>query len=207
MAIPSYTQGYPPDDSSLGETKQTIRNNLDGTFQTLSVDHQNQNQANPGYHTVIHQVSQGSTPGATGGFGQIYSQQITSGGNSDESLFYQSGGGRITQLTTNVGGAGNTWNPASNGFTTIPGGFIIQWGNAVQSSSSIQQDFLFSSTGFAFPNNCFSVQATPTYSTSVPGGAASVAIRLSTLKRTGFSFLYATNASHYTGFFWFAIGN
>ncbi len=43
MAIPIYTLGYPPDGSSLGQTKTTIRNNLDGTFLTLGGDHVNNN--------------------------------------------------------------------------------------------------------------------------------------------------------------------
>ena len=43
MSIPAFTPGYPPDGSSLGETKSVIRNNLDGTFLTLGVDHINNN--------------------------------------------------------------------------------------------------------------------------------------------------------------------
>ena len=43
MSIPTYTQGYPPDGSSLGQTKSVIRNNLDGTFLTLAVDHVDNN--------------------------------------------------------------------------------------------------------------------------------------------------------------------
>ena len=62
MGIPAYVPGYPPDGSSLGQTKSTIRNNLDGTFQTIAVDHINNNgdpgSQPPGYHTIIHEVPQ-----------------------------------------------------------------------------------------------------------------------------------------------------
>jgi hypothetical protein len=76
MPIPAYTPGYPPDGSSLGQTKAVIRNNLDGTFQTLAVDHID-NNGNPGsqpagYHTVIHQVPQTSVNTASG-YNQIFS--------------------------------------------------------------------------------------------------------------------------------------
>jgi hypothetical protein len=76
MAIPTYTPGYPPDGSSLGQTKSTIRNNLDGTFETLAVDHVNNNGvpgSNPaGYHTIIHQVPQTNVDDCAG-YNQIFS--------------------------------------------------------------------------------------------------------------------------------------
>ena len=76
MPIPTYTPGYPPDGSSLGQTKSTIRNNLDGTFQTLAIDHVNNNGqpgSNPaGYHTIIHQVSQTSVS-TVSGVNQVFS--------------------------------------------------------------------------------------------------------------------------------------
>ena len=77
MTIPTYVSGYPPDGSSLGSTKTTIRGNLDGTFLTLGVDHVNNNGSpgnNPaGYHTIIHQVTQTTIPSTISGVNQFFS--------------------------------------------------------------------------------------------------------------------------------------
>ena len=112
MPIPTYVQGYPQDGSTLGQTKTQIRNNLDGTFQTLGVDHVNNNGvpgANPaGYHTTAHFTLQGSVPAATTNACQLFS---TSAGLGN--LFYQDiqTPSNVTQLTRNfapvVGGTNN----------------------------------------------------------------------------------------------------
>lgn len=152
MPIPTYTEGYPPDGSTLGETKSTIRNNLDGTFQTLAVDHINNNGdpgAKPaGYHNVIHVVPQGSNPGAVAGYGQLFSKTVNSYTN-DQALFWETGAGLVQQLTVNL-----TPSTATNGYTFLPGGFIMQWGTNTQANNT------FVNFPITFPNACLNVQAT-----------------------------------------------
>src|SRR5258706_888795 len=102
MSIPTYTPGYPPDGSSLGQTKSVIRNNLDGTFQTLGIDHVN-NNGQPGgkpagYHTVIHSVPQGSNPATVAGYGQLFAKTINSF-TTVHALFWATGDGLLQQLT------------------------------------------------------------------------------------------------------------
>lgn len=136
MPIPTYTPGYPPDGSSLGQTKVVIRNNLDGTFQTLGVDHVNNNGvpgANPaGYHTVIHQVTQSGDPVTIAGVNQVYSKVVS----GDTALFNKTGNGVVTQLTTPNAGAGfggniiNYQPGFTGGWTFLPGGLIMQYGLA-----------------------------------------------------------------------------
>jgi len=196
MPIPSYTPGYPPDGSSLGQTKASIRNNLDGTFQTLSVDHINNNGqpgSNPaGYHNVIHVVPQGSNPGAVTGFGQLFSKTVNSF-TSDEALFWETGSGLVQQLTVNL-----TPSATTNGYTFLPGGIIMQWGQSTSSSATQTVTF-----PVAFPTNCFNVQVTNTSSSTTASG--SNVLYSSGFSKTGFTFKYA--GSSINGFFWFAIGN
>lgn len=196
MPIPTYTPGYPPDGSSLGQTKATIRNNLDGTFETLGIDHINNNgqpgSQPAGYHNVIHCVPQGSNPGAIAGYGQLYCKSINSV-VTDTALFWETGTGLIAQMTVNINPSATT-----NGYTFLPGGIIIQWGQSTSSSST--QPITFN---IPFPNNCFNVQITPT-STSTTASATNV-LYPSGFSTAGFTFKYA--GSSINGFFWFAIGN
>src|ERR1700690_80686 len=102
--VAPYVRGYPPDGSSLGQTKSTLRNNLDGTFDTVAVDHINNNgqpgSKPAGYHNVVHMVPQGSDPGAVTGYGQLYSKTINDV-TTDQALFWETGAGLVAQLTTN----------------------------------------------------------------------------------------------------------
>lgn len=122
MVIPGFIAGQPQDGQSLGNSKPIIRNNLDGTFQTVSVDHQNQNLPNPGYHSVIHFQNQGSNPTDTPGSGQLFT--LTSGSVPTQNLYYKIGGVSPPVQMTSL------FNPSAttNGQTFLPGGILMQWG-------------------------------------------------------------------------------
>jgi len=195
MVIPTYRTGFPQDGSSLGSTKAQIRANLDGTFETLSVDHINNNGApgtNPaGYHNVIHIVPQGSNPSPVAGFGQLFSKIINDVTN-DTALFWETGGGLVSQLTTNLAPVVST-----NGYSYLPGGLIFQWGRFNPNSSTNV------SFPLTFPNNVFNIQLTgsadnnSTFRNGVSTG---------TLTTSGFSW-EGTISSHWNPIYWLAIGN
>lgn len=161
MPIPTYTPGYPPDGSSLGQTKSTIRNNLDGTFETVAVDHVNNNGqpgSNPaGYHTVIHEVTQTSAT-TVANYNQLFAgvpgtlvvnatttPAIPPGG--DTQLYALSANGILSQLTGRVA--------MQNGYCWM-GGILLQWGLVGHIVDNATITFPVS-----FPNNCFTVVATP----------------------------------------------
>jgi len=156
MAIPPYQLGYPPDGSSLGQTKTTIRGNLDGTFETLAVDHINNNgqpsrpSGSAGYHNII-RIVQNSTPSAIGAIGQLFNTAVTNAYGTDEILYYLTGGNQLQQLTLNI-----TPNQAINGYTFLPGGFLLNFGLAMNIASgtviSLNKSCLTA---------CVNVQATP----------------------------------------------
>lgn len=195
MSIPTYTPGYPPDGSSLGQTKAVIRNNLDGTFQTLGVDHVNNNGqpgSNPaGYHTVAHMVPQATDPAAITGFGQLYSKTLTFNSTNDQALFWETGQGLIQQLTTNI-----TPLAAQTGYTFLPGGIILQWGVTTSTGSSTPVLF-----PFTFPAAAFSAVATRHQNSS-----SDTSYGITSLVTTGFTFTANSSASGII-IFWFAIGN
>lgn len=199
MSIPTFTPGYPPDGSSLGQTKSTIRDNLDGTFLTVAVDHINNNGqpgSNPaGYHKVTHMVPQAGNPSAVVGYGQLYSRTVNSFTN-DQALFWETGGGLIQQLTTNI-----TPLYSGNGYTFLPGGFIIQWGVTVSTAVSGSTFF-----NVPFQTSCLNIQLTPVVS-SISTHANGMYL-LGPVNAFVDKFLWnqADRASDQTGFVWLAIG-
>ncbi len=196
MPIPTYTSGYPPDGSSLGQTKSTIRNNLDGTFQTLAVDHINNNGqpgSNPaGYHKIIHQVTQTNVT-TVAGVNQVFSgvpgtlivngvttKAIPPGG--DTQLYSLTAAGILSQLTGRVA--------SQSGYCWLSG-VLLQWGRTATTGTDTTVTF-----PIKFPTSAFSCVATPAIADRF-GGVLS-------LTTTGFTF----NETNATGnFYWFAIGN
>jgi hypothetical protein len=203
MPIPTYTPGYPPDGSSLGQTKSTIRNNLDGTFQTLAVDHVNNNGQTgsqpAGYHTIIHQVPQ-STVTTVANYNQVFSgvpgslivngvttPTIPPGG--DQQLYSLTGAGALSQLTGRLANAtGYCW----------CGGMLFQWGVTTPSTGNINVIF-----PVAFPNNAFNVQATPLRAI----GTFTTDFSVTSLVNSGFTINNANSATTSLAYYWFAIGN
>lgn len=200
MPIPTYTLGYPPDGSSLGQTKATIRNNLDGTFETLGVDHVNNNGvpgSNPaGYHTIIHQVTQAGPPAAISGVNQVFSMIPPSGipSNTDTQLFTVTANqtpGHYSQLTGNNGATnGNVW----------CAGILIQWGtvtNAVKNGSGTTSVNLPN----AYPNNFFGVIG------SLSAGTTSSTLTVSQNGLDKLQYYLNSNSGQTINFTWVAFGN
>jgi hypothetical protein len=205
MPIPTYTPGYPPDGSSLGQTKSTIRNNLDGTFETLAVDHINNNgqpgSQPAGYHTVIHQVTQTNVP-VIAGVNQVFAgvpgtlivNGVTTPAQPPDGftqLYSLSGGSRLSQLT---GGVSAT----PNGYAWV-GGILFQWGRVASPPQA--GTVSFAAANVNFPNQCFTVmlQLQRNGSTSTQG------IYLNGVPTTS-SFSYTGSASGNTALWWLAIG-
>jgi hypothetical protein len=197
MSIPSYTPGYPPDGSTLGQTKTTIRNNLDGNFQVFSVDHQNQNQTNPGYHKIVHLIPQGSDPSTIAGIDQVYPKLVNFGGTgSFTQLFQKNSGGGVSQLTGTLGSA--------IGYQFI-GGVILMWGIVSSTAQTGAVTFpLIYGPGNGFANNCYNVQCTPIVSGTTDHASSTYVQSVSV---TGFTWYQADRSSSGTGFYWLAIGN
>lgn len=216
MGIPTYVPGYPPDGSSLGQTKSTIRNNLDGTFQTISVDHVNNNGSPgsqpPGYHTVIHQVSQ-TAVNTISGYNQVFAgvpgTLVVNGTTTPavpndglSQLYSLNSGGGLHQLTGAQLGA-------TNGFAWM-GGVLLQWGRRnLTGAQGERGTILFNTANINFPNNVFSMQISLICKA---GGTSSsdntISIVNNSISKTSFQYQYnGSGGSNYPGLFWLAIGN
>ncbi len=203
MGIPSFTRGYPPNGSTLGNTKSTIRNNLDGTFLAFSIDHRDQNESNPGYHDLIHQQTQTSV-NTVAGINQVFSgvpgalsvnSVLTPAipNNGDVQLYSLTGAGKLSQLTGNLA--------STEGFCWV-GGILIQWGT-VNPTTAVSGTVTFSSPSrpncAAFPHNCFSVVAT------AKSSSTSSTIIISTFAAS--NFVWRKSDASNVGLTWVAIGN
>ena len=133
---------------------------------------------------------------ATTDFGQLLSAQINDGINIDSALYFLTGGNRLQQLTRNFVPVS-----ATNGFTFIPGGLILQWGSVSATNSNPPVVF-----PLAFPNAIFNVQVTRQHSSSSPGSSFSFWVdNGATLTKTGFTII--NNDGHTWSYNWVAIGN
>lgn len=212
MSIPTFTPGYPLDGQSLGDSKAAIRDNLDGTFQTLNVDHVNNNGApgsNPaGYHTVIHEVTQ-TTATSIPGVNQVFSgipgslsvdATLTPAvpNNGDTQLYSLTGSGGLSQLTG--------YDRSVSGYQWL-GGVLMQWGLAPGIGSDTVSPILFP---IPFPSgitaNVLSITVTSTI-TGIPvsGSNASRIIITGSVSSTGFSTRTPRNIGD-QGLYWLAIG-
>lgn len=193
MGIPTYTPGYPPDGSTLGETKSTIRDNLDGTFETVSVDHQDQNETGTGTHTKVSLLNTTGSitptlpPNIQGaGWETLYSQPA--GTPAAGEIFFSRGGAAGIRLT----GPG-TPSAVTNGYTFLPGGLVLQWG--ISAATTAPSAVLFP---IAFQNSCFSVVTN--YITSA---ATIPLVAASAFTTTQFTIKVTANGN----VSWIAIGN
>lgn len=210
MSIPNFVEGYPLDGSSLGSSKVQIRNNIDGTFQTLAVDHYDNNGNHGGvtgdagthYQAQFKEIGGSSPPsGLSNGYGTVYSQAIA---GATELYFVRGNNPTGIQLT----GPGSP-SAASNGYSFLPGGVLIQWGSVSAAfSGGDEADVIFP---LAFPNAVFNIQTTPTYNESVAtpsnSGQCNVGFSINKIVLTKFRYRIITNSSAWRRFYWIAIGN
>ena len=182
--------------------------NLRGNFQQLDtsfkVDHVPLTNIN-GAHTVIHMVPFSTTtsnppanqpvvaPPNVGGLGELFCAQITDGLGTDEALYYQSGGGKLYQLTRN-----KAPNAASTGISYLPGGIIMMWGQIAPIGLVNMVSYSQGSPGF--PTGVFNLQLT----LETSDASDTVVIRPGTSLASGFTAL--TDKGTGTAIYWVAIG-
>lgn len=206
-----YNPNVPTGTVPLNVDYQNIRNNFTGLNNNYIIDHvpfDNVDATITGYHKVVHMVPSVGAPASVAGIGELYCRTINDGINNDEELFYQTGSGRIIQLTRNFVPV----TTANNGRTFIAGGVIIQWGfvNGTHGGNSVFNGGDSGTVTFAqaFSSACFGVQINPVYGTApgVPSGTATVSYDLNTLSTTKFDWTFISSSAAYKRFFWMAIG-
>lgn len=202
----NYIQNIPFATNNPSADQPNMQTNTNSINSIIGVDHITFNQAtgieSDGWHKVIHFRTQAANPVAIAGIGQLYTKTLTIG-NTDQCLFFESGGGRITQLTGILGGAGNQTSTANNpnGYTALIGGIILQWGEITASASGIT-NILFATLNINFPTTCFTVMA------GLRQGSVSTSIVVpgtTNISTTGFRLV--TTPGRTDNYVWYAIGN
>lgn len=210
----TYTTDIPLSTNTPATDQPNMKTNTNSIKSIIGTDHLTFGTAtglqSDGWHTVIHSVPQGSDPAAIVGYGQVYTKTVS----GDQQLFYESGGGVISQLTP-----GGVPSVAASGYTYLPGGIILQWGvynaNGGNFSSGSTTN---SSSGeskitlpLAFPNNLFFVGGNLLYTAgNLPSGTGTLNIRKSEINSGTISLLswqVFCDTNNYLGFNWIAIGN
>lgn len=201
----NYNRDIPNTPNNPSADQPNMKINTNNTDDLIAVDHLSFNTNNGGTHKQVQIQKQQTTvngvipAGLIGaGFDTIYCS-TTAG--VDELWFVRNALGTGIQLT----GPG-TPSKSSNGYTFLPGGLLIQWGQITDTSSSLTT-VLFATNNINFPNNCYVVMTSIYGSATGAGGNGTVKIRKSSVSNTSFQYSWFTNSSEYSGFFWVAIGN
>jgi hypothetical protein len=216
--MPTYNPLVPSGTIPLNQDYLNLQNNFNKANSSFGTDHYafDNASANNGYHSVAHFVAVSivsggnptnlpipiNIPAPVGLTGELFVAQTDDGINTDETLFWQSGGGKFAQLTRN-------FNPtiSTNGKTYLPGGLILQWGKKTTPGNSGTITFSTESgtDNIAFPSNLFNVQLTLSRANTGGGSGVIVIDSSATFDKTKFSYISSTSGS--VDLYWTALGN
>ncbi len=153
---------------------------------------------NAGKHTFVELVGVSVDPVAGSGENVLFSKSVA----GKTQMFYRRSSGGPIQLT-----GPETPVIADNGYTFLPGGIMLQWGRIASTNNSYTQ-LNFATGNVNFLNDCFQVWTQVVGDLSIPSASANIVIDPTSLDRFGFkwAFIKSGSTSHYTGFYWAAIG-
>jgi len=188
----TYTVGIPFDGQSLSNSKPQIRSNFTVINTAFSVNHLALGAVDQGKHKFLQMPQQGSAPSTALNEGGLYAKDVS----GITSLFWrQENNGAEVRLT------GVTPVALENGYSTLPGGLIIQWGaDTNDMTEGENRTYTFP---IAFPSTCATVQVTIFGNGDASGDNGPVA--LFSKSRTEFATESLSQAT-VPGITWLAIG-
>ncbi len=135
----TYNDNIPDALNNPSQDQPKMKANTNSIDSLINVDHVSFNQANGGYHKVVHILNNGGNPGQLGGLGQLFTN-LTGG---EVNLYYESDLGNVTQLTNNAA-------LGTNGIIVL-GKLTIEWGqvNPATSGTPIIFPRAFSGTPYS----------------------------------------------------------
>ncbi len=197
----AYNRDVPLDTHNPSTDQPDMKINTNSIDSIIAVDHYSFQEVSnqDGWHKQSTYPVLGVAPATLALQGAVYTKNVGAGVSQ---LFYRrENNGTEIQLT------GLATVAANNGYITLPGGIIIQWG--VVNTTSTNGTVLFVTSNIDFPNACFNIQTTAKYNSgvAVPAGSGNYGPDTATFDKTGFDWILASNSGSWRGFFWTAIGN
>lgn len=117
----TFTPNIPTTGQSLGNTRDMIRNNFTNYNDVVSVNHVAPNDPNQGKHNFLQMPDQAAAPTTAANELGVYSKDVA--GNSRLFLRQENNGTEIQM-------SGIDPLIATSGYTFLPGGLLMQWGEA-----------------------------------------------------------------------------
>lgn len=204
----TYTTNIPVATHTPAQDQGNMQVNCTSVNQIIGTDHLTFGTATgalvDGMHTVVHMQTRLSDPPLVAGTGEIYTKEVTFNSVTESALFFESDLGTVIQLT----GASNTL-ASSKGYTTLPGGIIIQWGNKSGLSGT---QHVFGNVNFPVPflANVFQILITPISIDQTVTTQSTISVSASpaaTLTTFAWNYVKASPGTDYVAFSWIAIGN
>jgi hypothetical protein len=208
--MPTYQPNIPVGTTNLNVDYSNIQGNFSQLNNVFQVDHTalTNSTGQMGYHTVVHFIPPSTTSSnpttnyppngytATSGYGQLFAPQINDGLDSDEALFFLSGGNKLIQLTSNILPVAPPNPNIGNipGVTFLPGGIIVQWITVPNPVYNwVPTAVTLASLGMVnFPNALYfvlgNVQSRPS--------STNPTVNFSNYSTTGFTYTLGSSGSH-----------
>ncbi len=194
----AYNPNIPNPGDLLSDSQSQLKNNFQALDNIFAKDHFefSDSTANKGFHKQVRLVNQ-AAPGLAGASGALYA--ILYDGNSWP-IWENALGSTFLATSATQGSA--------NGYASLPGGVLVQWGFKAQTSTGTGT-VTFATSNKSFITNCFMVITDAVYASNVatPNGTATVIIDSFTKSNLGFDYKMFTSSADIKGFYWIAIGN
>lgn len=192
----SYNLNIPNGPNNPSSDQPLMQTNTNSINSLISQDHFTFGTGNDGYHQQVNLVAEAS-PALNGNL-VLYTLNNTAITGGRQVLWAKNSAQDLPLFTGPAAGS-------TNGYSSIYGGIILQWGTvAPTSSTTVTVNFLLAGN-INFPNNIFNVQVTRQRTTSDPGSAYEYYVDNTTVATTGFNII--NRDGHTYGYYWFAIGN
>ncbi len=145
----TFTPNIPQSGQSLGQTQAAILNNFENYFNTMGVNHVPPNGAGgypQGKHTFAEFVSQAQSPATASSEVSTYCRTISAVPELCIQKAGQLANAADVQMTRLDTGA----LAANNGYSFLPGGLIIQWGQNLGATNNLSQNYAIPFTSVVY---------------------------------------------------------
>lgn len=190
----SYNINIPNGPNSPSADQPLMQSNTNAINQLINVDHYSfrTSSSTPGANSGTHkQVSlkNESAPGIPSGSNGVLFANLA---NGQSYPFWQNGAGTFPLFGQN--------SIAANGYTTLPGGVIFQWGSIIGAPISNGASVTFPLT---FPGSLFSITLGPASNST---NDKTISITTGSQSTSGFT-VKTSGSSLFQTLYWMAIGN